>query len=393
MASILCGNSSVLASLTRRDETTTRNTTKGVFRTTRSTATAGAGYGYRCRRVVESVVVARRGKGAAAAMAMAPTHVHQQPMTTNPSACRQNERRRRRRGAIISAAVSEPEEAVTDDGAVSRSLEFMVEMACGKCVASVESAVSQVPGVEAVVATLGTNTVRVVATTTTADEVTRAIESSGFNCRLIGQGDVDVFGEDLAERLGTDLRTLKQSLAAVAEFKGEAYGHGSVTGVVRFVAVNEEIALIEGELAGLTPGPHALVIHQYGDTSKGVDTVGSVYEGEEVDVDGGVEKKSTAVVDDEDKAGHLGSVTADAEGNATIPSRVVDSRLKVWNFIGRSLAVHDAGATGLGGDKATAAVLARSAGVGENLKKVCQCDGTVIWESSPDDFKPAGSGA
>jgi hypothetical protein len=35
-----------------------------------------------------------------------------------------------------------------------------------------------------------------------------------------------------------------------------------------------------------------------------------------------------------------------------------------------------------------AAVLARSAGVGENLKKVCQCDGTVIWESSPDDFTP-----
>ena len=34
-------------------------------------------------------------------------------------------------------------------------------------------------------------------------------------------------------------------------------------------------------------------------------------------------------------------MTADAEGNATIPSRVVDSRLKVWNFIGRSLA-HDA---------------------------------------------------
>ena len=33
-----------------------------------------------------------------------------------------------------------------------------------------------------------------------------------------------------------------------------------------------------------------------------------------------------------------------------------------------------------------AAVLARSAGVGENMKMLCQCDGTVIWESSPDDF-------
>ena len=35
-----------------------------------------------------------------------------------------------------------------------------------------------------------------------------------------------------------------------------------------------------------------------------------------------------------------------------------------------------------------AAVLARSAGVGENLKRVCHCDGTVIFESTPDDFKP-----
>ena len=35
-----------------------------------------------------------------------------------------------------------------------------------------------------------------------------------------------------------------------------------------------------------------------------------------------------------------------------------------------------------------AAVLARSSGVGDNLKQQCACDGTVIWESTPDDFKP-----
>ena len=38
-----------------------------------------------------------------------------------------------------------------------------------------------------------------------------------------------------------------------------------------------------------------------------------------------------------------------------------------------------------------AAVLARSAGVGENLKRVCHCDGTVIFESTPDDFKPSSA--
>jgi len=34
----------------------------------------------------------------------------------------------------------------------------------------------------------------------------------------------------------------------------------------------------------------------------------------------------------------------------------------------------------------TAAVIARSAGVGENYKKICTCDGTTIWESSNNDF-------
>lgn len=90
-------------------------------------------------------------------------------------------------------------------------------------------------GVEAVVATLGTNTVRVIASTSTADDIAKAMDAAGYKCRLIGQGNIDVFGEDLARRLGTDLRTLHQSLAAVAEFKGEAYGHGAVRGVVRFV--------------------------------------------------------------------------------------------------------------------------------------------------------------
>ena len=46
---------------------------------------------------------------------------------------------------------------------VARSLEFMVEMSCGKCVAAVETACASVTGVEAVVANLAQNTVRVVA--------------------------------------------------------------------------------------------------------------------------------------------------------------------------------------------------------------------------------------
>lgn len=61
-------------------------------------------------------------------------------------------------------------------------------------------------------------------------------------------------------------------------------GHGAVRGVVRFVQVDEATTLIEGALDGLAPGPHALVVHTYGDTTDGVASVGDVY-----DVLGGVQ--------------------------------------------------------------------------------------------------------
>ena len=58
--------------------------------------------------------------------------------------------------------------------------------------------------------------------------------------------------------------------------------------------------------------------------------------------------------------------------------------LRIVDLIGRSVVVYgteDRSDSGL-----TAAVIARSAGVGENCKKLCSCDGTTIWESSNKDF-------
>ena len=302
----------------------------------------------------------------------------------------------RRGGRVVADAVTDPDTAdafgvkkMNPEDIPPTALQFMVEMSCGKCVAAVESAVAAVAGVEAVTAALDTNTVRVVARLQQSDDVIDAITRAGYKCRLIGSGDVEGFGEDLAVRLGTDLRTLRQSLAAVAEFKGEVYGHGDVAGVVRFVAVNESTCLVEGAVQGLVPhGKYAVTVRTYGDTTRGVASTGDVYdcENDENEVEDGVDGQTGAT-----PAGDLGTVTADANGKATIPSRVVDSRLKVWDVIGRSLAIVE-----LSGDDedeksqkpGAAAVLARSAGVGENLKRVCHCDGTVIFESTPDDFKP-----
>jgi copper chaperone for superoxide dismutase len=68
-----------------------------------------------------------------------------------------------------------------------------------------------------------------------------------------------------------------------------------------------------------------------------------------------------------------------------MPSTMLSSELKAWDVIGRSVAVYaaaDGDTTG-----AVCAVLARSAGVGANHKKLCQCDGTIIWEAG-EDFLP-----
>ena len=139
-----------------------------------------------------------------------------------------------------------------EKGGVAREIEFMVEMRCGKCVEKVEKSVLSLEGVIQVSASLGTNTVRVLATSS-VKTVEEKIASTGYKTRLVGQGNVELFNERLAERLGMDLRTLRQSLAA-AEFKGEAYLHGSCKGVVRFVQVNEETATFEADVLGLERG-------------------------------------------------------------------------------------------------------------------------------------------
>ena len=60
-------------------------------------------------------------------------------------------------------------------GDASRTLEYMVEMRCGKCVAKVEAAVLALPGTVRVESSLGANTVTV-RTSDAASDVSRAIE-------------------------------------------------------------------------------------------------------------------------------------------------------------------------------------------------------------------------
>lgn len=61
--------------------------------------------------------------------------------------------------------------------------------------------------------------------------------------------------------------------AAVAEFKGP-----EIFGVVRLAQVNMELARIEANFTGLSPGKHGWSINEFGDLTKGPKSTGKVYD-------------------------------------------------------------------------------------------------------------------
>ncbi|KAK1272945.1 hypothetical protein QJS04_geneDACA010907 [Acorus gramineus] len=225
----------------------------------------------------------------------------------------------------------------------------MVDMKCEGCVSAVKNKLQTVDGVKGVDVDLSNQVVRVVGSSSLKAMVD-SLEQTGRRARLIGQGSPEDFLVS----------------AGVAEFKGPI-----IFGVVRLVQVNMELARIEANFSGLSPGKHGWSINEFGDLTKGAASTGKIF-------------NSKDRVDTE-PLGDLGTLEADETGEAHFTG--AKQMLRVPDLIGRAVVVYaseDKSETGI-----TAAVIARSAGVGENYKKICTCDGTVIWESTNSDFVAA----
>ncbi|XP_075425843.1 copper chaperone for superoxide dismutase isoform X2 [Ascaphus truei] len=240
-------------------------------------------------------------------------------------------------------------------------MEFAVQMTCGNCVDDVKRSLQGVQGVHDVSVSLDSGAV-VVDTTLAAQEVQRLLESGGRRAVLKGMGSSE----------------LKSLGAAVAMMSGE----GSVQGVVRFLQASNETCVIEGSLDGLSPGLHAIHIHEFGDLSDACASCGEHY-----NPDG----NSHGGPGDADRhVGDLGNILANKDGRATF--RLEDERLKVWDVIGRSVVVDGAEddlgrgdhpmskITGNSGERLACGIIALSAGLFENAKQICSCDGVTIWE-------------
>ncbi|XP_024518026.1 copper chaperone for superoxide dismutase, chloroplastic/cytosolic isoform X4 [Selaginella moellendorffii] len=218
--------------------------------------------------------------------------------------------------------------------------EYMVDMKCEGCVKSVRGKLEPLEGVKAVTVDLSNQVVRVLGTAP-VKAISAALEETGRSARLIGQGSLEDFGVS----------------AAVVEFKGP-----EIHGVVRFAQVSMELARIEATFTGLTPGAHGWSINTYGDLTRGAASTGAIFNPQQQDTE---------------PLGDLGAVVADETGRADFAG--TKTGLRVTDLIGRALAIYATADKSVHG--IAAAVIARSAGVGENYKKLCSCDGTIIWES------------
>nr|XP_042705571.1 copper chaperone for superoxide dismutase [Chrysemys picta bellii] len=246
-------------------------------------------------------------------------------------------------------------------GGPSCRLEFAVQMNCQECVDAVQASLQGATGLQVLDIQLDSQTV-LVETSMSAGKVKGLLESTGRRAVLKGMGSSE------PQNLG----------AAVAMMSGPSL----VQGVVRFLQVSPEKCLIEGTIDGLEPGLHGLHVHEFGDVTNSCDSCGDHF-----NPDG---KHHGGPQDAHRHLGDLGNVLAGSNGRADF--RMEDTRLKVWDIIGRSLVV-DSGEDDLGrgghplskvcgnsGERLACGIIARSAGLFENPKQICTCDGVTLWE-------------
>eukprot|EP00271_Cylindrocystis_brebissonii_P015899 TRINITY_DN3896_c0_g1_i1.p1 TRINITY_DN3896_c0_g1~~TRINITY_DN3896_c0_g1_i1.p1 ORF type:complete len:371 (+),score=53.01 TRINITY_DN3896_c0_g1_i1:46-1158(+) len=267
---------------------------------------------------------------------------------------------------VVKAAAEQEGDVAMGDTAPELITEFMVDMKCDGCVKNVRNKLEPLADVSRVDVDLANQVVRVLASASLST-LEEAIKKSGLKSRLIGQGNP-------AELALT---------AAVAEFKGP-----TIFGVVRFAQVSQELMRVEAAIDGLGAGQtHGWTVNSYGNLTDGAASTGGHYDPTGAATHGRGE---------EGHAGDLGNLEANGAGSAAYLGS--SRRLKVWDLIGRAVVIYEhADDFGQGGTDESrlhgsmgagiaAAVIARSAGVGENYKSLCTCDGTVIWEATPDDY-------
>ncbi|KAI8822502.1 superoxide dismutase [Fimicolochytrium jonesii] len=203
--------------------------------------------------------------------------------------------------------------------------EFAVDLHCGSCEETVKKASVIIESV------------------TPPSLLFNALRSTGLGTVLKGQTSATG-----AQHIG----------AAVCIFEcftgAKGWAQHNNKGLARMVQLDNDTCLFDVTVDGMPPGEHSVSIHECGDISGGCESTGKALK-------------------------QLGRVIVDAQGRGDL---VLEERdVKVWDVIGRSIVI-DKLNRGRASGEATCGIIARSAGVFENPKTVCSCDGKTLWEEA-----------
>ncbi|KAJ3338948.1 hypothetical protein HDU93_008847 [Gonapodya sp. JEL0774] len=233
------------------------------------------------------------------------------------------------------------------------SLEFGVELKCQNCVDSVQAVLqTALDSNQISEITYSIPEQRVILSSAIPpSRLIQLIRSSGRAAVLRGSGGVP--GSPSHQGAAVCIFEI---------FKGaRGWAQHNNRGLARLMQVDDAICAVDVSLDGFPPHVDLVVrVHESGDISGGATTTGNLlYE--------------------------LGTVRTDADGRADFVAEARD--FSVWDVIGRSIVVVDSSAEKQGTihpDDVVCGVVARSAGLFENTKKVCSCSGMTLWEESSD---------
>ncbi|KAF9584358.1 hypothetical protein BGW38_006761 [Lunasporangiospora selenospora] len=259
--------------------------------------------------------------------------------------------------------------------------EFAVEMTCESCVNDVKNVLNSAEGITNVDINLKEQRV-VVEGSAPPSVVSRLLRGTGKTVIVRGSGLAKGVHSGAAVCI-LDINSDDPSYTTLP-------GTNRPYGLIRFLQVDYETCVIDATVQGLTPGKHGIHIHELGDTSGGPSTTGEHFN-----------PKGEAHGDHETgHYGDLGNIEVDEKGWGDLV--LESSKVKVWEIIGRSVVVTEkeddlgknannpaAGAAassssvdGNSGRGIICGIIARSAGVFENAKKICDCTGTTLWEEA-----------
>ncbi|XP_030377943.1 copper chaperone for superoxide dismutase [Scaptodrosophila lebanonensis] len=244
-------------------------------------------------------------------------------------------------------------------------IEFAVQMRNEKCANEIKRVLTSRLGEEGQIE-IDTKQGRVIVETNTPWSVIQdTIESTGRKAVLSGFGG--------------------QSAVALINTTGSVVDRTPVQGVVRFTSITAQDGgglVVDGVVDGLKPGLHGLHIHESGDVSQGCASIGGHYNPRQ--------SPHGSPQATQRHAGDLGNIRADPDGRATF--RFIDPLLEVWDIIGRAVAItaeaDDLGSgnnsqsliDGNSGERIACGIIARSAGILQNFKRICACDGVTLWD-------------